>query len=96
MTRGRREPRTETTVKVKTITEAEANLSKLVAEVERGAVVVIGRAGKPVAKLVPFASSSEPRDLGTGTWAGRVRIGHDFDELPAEFLSHFEPESGAR
>ena len=33
--------------------EAKTNLSRLLAEVEKGAEVTIARAGKPVARLVP-------------------------------------------
>ncbi len=36
------------------IAEAKASLSKLVERVLQGEEVVIGKAGKPVAKLVPF------------------------------------------
>lgn len=77
-------------IDVRTITEAKANLSRLLAAVERGEVIVIRRAGKPIAKLVPYAADDEPRDLSAGTWQGRVAIAEDFDELPAEFLEHFE------
>lgn len=75
---------------VRTITEAKANLSRLIAAVERGEVIVIGRAGKPVAKLVAYEADDEPRDLSAGTWKGRVEMGDGFDELPADFLQHFE------
>ena len=74
---------------VRTITEAKANLSRLIAAVERGEVIVIGRAGKPVAKLVAYEVEDEPRDLSAGTWKGRVKVADDFDELPADFLEHF-------
>ncbi|MCB2084750.1 MAG: type II toxin-antitoxin system Phd/YefM family antitoxin, partial [Sphingomonadaceae bacterium] len=47
------------------IYEAKTNLSKLIAQVERtGGEVVIRRHNVPVAKLVPYRSSSEPRTLG--------------------------------
>ena len=75
---------------VRTITEAKANLSRLIAAVERGEVIVIGRAGKPVAKLVPYEADVEPRDLSAGEWKGRVQMSDDFHELPAEFMEHFE------
>lgn len=73
------------------ISEAKATLSKLVAAVEDGKEIVISRAGKPVAKLIQYDASHEPRDLEAGTWKGRVTIAEDFDELPAEFLTHFSP-----
>jgi prevent-host-death family protein len=39
-------------VKTINVHQAKTELSKLLAQVERGGVVVIARAGKPVAKLV--------------------------------------------
>lgn len=75
------------------ISEAKASLSKLVADVESGAEVIISRAGKPVAKLVAYSADAEPRDLSASPWAGQVRIRHDFDELPADFMQHFEKDS---
>lgn len=75
---------------VKTISDAKASLFKLVAEAEIGTVVVIGRAGKPVVQLTAYKeSTSEPRNLDAGNWQGRVKMGHDFDELPQTFLQHF-------
>ena len=56
--------------------EAKTTLSKLVEEVERGGVVVIARAGEPVARLVPFRKRA-PRKLGQ--WKGKVRMSKDFD-----------------
>ncbi|MBX3144236.1 MAG: type II toxin-antitoxin system prevent-host-death family antitoxin [Trueperaceae bacterium] len=76
-------------MRITNISEAKASLSKLVAEVEGGSEVILGRAGRPVAKIVKFDPSQEPRDLSVGTWRGRVWIAQDFDELPADFLAHF-------
>ena len=39
--------------------EAKTNFSRLLADVEAGDEVVIARAGKPVARLVPFEVPSE-------------------------------------
>ena len=47
------------------ISEAKASLSQLVEKVLRGEEVVIGKAGKPVAKLVPYDHDSSPRDLSS-------------------------------
>ena len=72
------------------IYEAKTNLSKLIAQVERtGGEVVIRRHNVPVAKLVPYRSSSEPRTLGG--W-GRVVIHDDFDDLPADVAAAFAGE----
>lgn len=74
------------------ISEAKASLSKLVERVLSGEEVIIGKAGKPVAKLVPFDLDTHPRDLNQGIWAGQVRIAEDFDELPEDLLKLFTGE----
>jgi prevent-host-death family protein len=43
---------------------AKTNLSSLLEEVEKGEEIVIARAGKPVAKLVPFESGRKERKPG--------------------------------
>jgi prevent-host-death family protein len=65
-----------------TITEAKANLSKLIAMVERGEEVIIGRAGKPVATLASFQPAKKPVKLGL--LKGQIWIAPDFDEWPDE------------
>ena len=52
-------------------------VSKLVARVAEGEEVVITRAGKPVAKLVPLEELKRPRPLGLD--AGRYKVPDDFD-----------------
>ena len=69
--------------------EAKTHLSRLVERVEGGEEIVIGRAGKPVAKLVPY-TAERPKRTGYGAWKGRVRIADDFDDpLPPEILDAF-------
>jgi prevent-host-death family protein len=70
--------------------EAKTQLSRLLAEVEAGDEVVIGRAGHPVARLVRYEDVRKPRRLGL--WRGRVRIAPDFDVLPPEVASAFAGE----
>jgi prevent-host-death family protein len=43
---------------------AKTNLSSLLEEVEKGEEIVIARAGKPVAKLVPFEKARKGRQPG--------------------------------
>jgi prevent-host-death family protein len=69
------------------VREAEKHLSRLVDRAAAGEQVVITRAGKPVARLVPVAEPKERRE--PGVWQGRVRIAPDFDELPPELRSVF-------
>jgi prevent-host-death family protein len=68
--------------------EAKTHLSKLLEQVEAGGEVVIARAGKPIARLVPFA---RPGKRVLGQDAGRVTIAPDFDApLPDDILADFE------
>ena len=73
---------------------AKTRLSSLIAEVEKGGEVVIARAGKPVAKLVPIKVKPKMRaDRRPGFLKGQIRIGPDFDEpLPDDILAAFRGE----
>lgn len=71
------------------ISDAKATLSKLIEQVIRGEEVIIGKAGKPVAKLVPYSADTAPRELGIGTWKGNIWIADDFDDLPDDVLAAF-------
>jgi prevent-host-death family protein len=69
--------------------QAKTHLSELLHRVEAGEEVVIARAGKPVARLVPVQPGSSDRPLGLD--AGLVRVAPDFDApLPEEVLGDFE------
>ena len=69
------------------ISDAKASLSKLIELVPQGQEVVIGKAGKPVARLVPYAADTAPRQLGAGNWKGKIWVADDFDDLPATTLA---------
>jgi len=75
------------------ISEAKASLSKLIEMVMNGQEVIIGKAGKPVAKLVPFKLDTSPRELGVGQWKGKIWMADDFDDLPEDILSLFTGEA---
>jgi len=49
---------------------------------------VIGRAGKPVARLVPLAAP-EPSRRVLGAWRDRVRVAADFEDLPDPLAAAF-------
>jgi prevent-host-death family protein len=69
--------------------EAKTSLSRLVDRAAEGEEIVIAKAGKPLAKLVPLPKAHTPRE--PGGWEGRVYISEDFDEpLPEEFQAAFE------
>lgn len=69
-------------MEITNISDAKASLSKLVERVMQGEEVIIGKAGKPVAKLVPYNLDTSPRQLGVGRWQGKIWTAEDFDELP--------------
>ncbi len=70
------------------VNEAKTQFSELLERVAQGEEIVITRAGRPVARLVPVAAPSEPRV--PGGWEGRAWIAPDFDELPSEVADAFE------
>ncbi len=73
------------------IHEAKTHLSKLVQRATAGEEIIIAKAGKPVAKLIPYESNSEPRRAG-GSWKGKVWMADDFDELPEDIAAAFRGE----
>ncbi len=71
------------------IHEAKTHLSKLLARVKAGEEVVIAKAGKPVARLVPIKSHKTRRTPGSAR--GKLTIAPDFDApLPEAILKIFE------
>ncbi len=80
-------------MQITNISEAKASLSKLVEKVLKGEEVIIGKAGKPVAKLVPYNLDTSPRQLGVGNWQGQIWMADDFDELPEDVLKLFTGEA---
>jgi prevent-host-death family protein len=70
------------------IHEAKTHLSRLVERVESGEEIVVARAGRPVARLVPYRSRTRPRR--PGLWRDRVRLAADFDAPDPRILDAFE------
>lgn len=66
--------------------EAKTHLSRLLEEVAGGTEVVIAKAGRPVAKLVPLRRR-KPR---LGMDRGKVWIAPGFDEMSDEEIAEFE------
>ena len=72
------------------IHQAKTHFSKLIERAAAGEEIVIGKAGKPVARLVPYKEAPTPRK--PGSMKGKIRIARDFDELPADVLAAFQGE----
>ena len=65
------------------IRQAKTQLSRLIERVNAGEEIVIARAGRRVARLVPATASAAPRK--PGLMKGRIRVSKDFDApLPKE------------
>jgi prevent-host-death family protein len=67
------------------IHEAKTQFSKLVDRVLQGEEVVIAKAGRPVARLVPLPPRVPRRTPGSAR--GLIEIGPDFDEPLPEDIS---------
>lgn len=71
------------------IHEAKTNFSRLLTQVDKGEEVIISKAGKPVARLIPFEEKPKRRLAGSGK--GKVKVLDDFDApLPESILNSFE------
>lgn len=69
--------------------EAKTHLSSLLDEVAGGSEIIIAKAGKPVARLVPVEKA--PPKRVPGVLRGKIRISEDFDApLPDDVLASFE------
>lgn len=70
--------------------EAKTHLSRLVERVEGGEEIVISRAGKAVAKLVPVPAKPGRRKLGG--WAGKFELPSDeeWERMDREVEQLFE------
>ena len=69
--------------------EAKTHLSRLLERVRRGEEIVIGKGGRPVARLVPIEQAQTRRTPGSAR--GRFRLARNFDTpLPKSLLDAFE------
>jgi prevent-host-death family protein len=77
-------------VKIVNIHAAKTHLSRLIEEAAGGEEIVIAKAGKAVARLVPFGEK-EAGKRRLGLLAGKLKIPADFDApLPPDVLDAFE------
>jgi len=72
--------------------EAKTRLSQLLDLAASGEEVIIARAGRPMAKLIPYHVNQQERK--PGYWKGKVKISKDFDELPEDLSQAFRGEAG--
>ena len=67
------------------IHDAKTHFSKLIERVQLGEEVVIAKAGRPVARLVPIVPDARGRRPGSAK--GRIVVADDFDApLPDDIL----------
>ena len=72
------------------IHDAKTHLSRYLEQVSRGEEIIIARAGRPIAKLVPYTAGGDYR---FGVLKGRFDIPDEFDApLPDDVLAAFEGE----
>jgi len=72
--------------------DAKTALSQLVDRAAAGEEIIIAKAGKPRAKLVPVRRTRAPRK--PGGWKGRVRMAKDFNApLPKPLRDAFAGRS---
>ncbi|WP_327367864.1 type II toxin-antitoxin system Phd/YefM family antitoxin [Streptomyces sp. NBC_01217] len=67
--------------------EAKTHFSRILQQVETGEEVVISRAGKPIAKVVPLHPKVDRTDYGV--LRGQIHIAEDFDDLPDDIADAF-------
>ena len=70
---------------------AKTHLSRLLDAVAEGEEILIARAGRPVARLVPLEGATPPQRRQLGRLAGQFSVPEDFDApLPETVLNGLE------
>lgn len=71
------------------IHEAKTHLSRLLEEVAGGAEIIIAKAGKPIARLIPVIPVVRKKNLGL--LKGKIKVPDDFNApLDESTLASFE------
>jgi prevent-host-death family protein len=71
------------------IHEAKTHLSRLIDEVAAGAEIIIAKAGKPTARLIPIHAPVKKKNLGL--LRGKIKVADDFNmPLDNDVLAQFE------
>ena len=68
--------------------EAKTHLSRLMERAHAGEEIILAKAGKPYARLMPLAPV--PAQRRPGRLEGQIDTTHFFDALPAEELEAWE------
>lgn len=71
---------------------AKTHLSRLVDRAAAGEEIIIGKAGKPMARLVAYEPPKQPRR--PGALKGRLRVSDDWDQTPAWIVDAFDGVDG--
>lgn len=74
-------------MEITNISEAKAQLSALIEKVLSDQEVIIGKAGKPVARLIRYENNRQPRQ--PGALKGKIKMVKDFDSLPEDMAEAF-------
>ena len=75
--------------KIMNIHEAKTHLSRIVDEVAAGAEVIIAKAGKPMARLMPLIVARRRKKLGL--LKGKIKVPDSFNEpLSEDVIADFE------
>lgn len=78
-------------MKTVNVYEAKTHLSQLLELAASGEEVIIARAGRPMAKLIPYQFDQKSRK--PWYWKGKVKIEKDFDELANSLSKAFKDEN---
>lgn len=63
------------------IHEAKTHFSRLVARAANGETVVIAKAGRPIAKLMPLGQPEAKAPRRLGFMEGQIKVPDDFDRM---------------
>jgi prevent-host-death family protein len=69
------------------IHDAKTHLSRLVEQAAQGKEIIIAKAGKPMARLVPLEDVPRPKKFGL--LKGKIQVPADFDAPDPEVLALF-------
>lgn len=69
------------------IHEAKTHLSRLVERAANGETVIIAKAGKPMAKIVPLEPTTVDTSKRLGFLKGQFKVPDDFDTMMADEIA---------